>query len=223
MGLASGATTAAGLRVCGLLLVAALLAGGCSAERRYRTLSLFFDGVPDPNAPVEEVTGPEPESAEVAQARPAAEREIEPGTVHPPYAERLCEACHTFDVGGKTERVLSVQVRPGLSRSQDQRMLAEPVEQLCFECHDDKSPQKAPPGSYTHGPVAAGACVFCHNPHSSPNPAMLRAAPPRTLCLQCHQAEDLAANELHPPLEDLGDEDCTSCHNPHRSSSPYML
>ena len=34
-----------------LVAVSVMLIGGCSAERRYRVLSLFFDGVPDPNAP----------------------------------------------------------------------------------------------------------------------------------------------------------------------------
>lgn len=223
MGLAPGGAMVAGGRVLGLLLVGALLAGGCTAERRYRTLSFFFDGVPDPNAPVEEAAAPEPTAPQVALVRPEREPEVAPGTVHPPFAERLCDACHTFESESRSKNILSVPIGQGVTRAQDQRMLAEPVEQLCFECHDDMSPEKADPGTYTHGPVAAGACVFCHNPHSSPNASLLRAASPRLLCLKCHQAQDLAANELHPPLEDLGDEDCTSCHNPHRSSSRYLL
>ena len=31
------------------VMLAAVVAGGCSSEKRYRVLSFFFDGVPDPN------------------------------------------------------------------------------------------------------------------------------------------------------------------------------
>ena len=55
---------------------------GCTVTKEnYATLSLFFDGVPDPNA---KVAGGDPGDATLAAAV----------VVHKPFAEEKCEECH---------------------------------------------------------------------------------------------------------------------------------
>ena len=52
---------------------------------------------------------------------------------------------------------------------------------LCFSCHENNKTNRA----FVHGPVAAGDCNICHNPHSAPydNLAEEKGA---DLCLLCH-------------------------------------
>ena len=89
---------------------AAVVVFGCSPETRYRTLSFFFDGVPEPGGQT---------TAKAATGKRSGERVREAGSKpqyrsHGPYAAQLCEACHEQG-GGK---------------------LHLPVEELCLYCHD---------------------------------------------------------------------------------------
>jgi len=104
------------------------------------------------------------------------------------------------------------------------------VIELCLNCHDAFVSK----GS-THGPVAAGECTACHDPHSAAQPKLLRQAPPQ-LCFSCHNealkddqekwlpaTEPLFTNEkatLHPPF--AGGE-CDSCHAPHGAAQQRLL
>jgi predicted CXXCH cytochrome family protein len=68
-----------------VLLVLALVLGGCSSEKRYEVLSFFFDGVPDPNQPADTPGG------QRLVTRSAS------GTtffVHRPFMDGDCSACH---------------------------------------------------------------------------------------------------------------------------------
>jgi predicted CXXCH cytochrome family protein len=58
---------------------------GCTPTNRYKVLSFFFDGVPDPNAP--------PAGAvQVDQSgRPSVVRTV---VYHEPYQNSNCQACH---------------------------------------------------------------------------------------------------------------------------------
>ncbi|MDH5299293.1 MAG: hypothetical protein OEV91_09770 [Desulfobulbaceae bacterium] len=83
------------------------------------------------------------------------------------------------------------------------------------QCHADKG--KAP---HVHGPVGAGVCISCHNPHGSFAPMeMARTGP--DLCLVCHQAkqEEFKQPVIHPPVKD----GCTDCHDPHQSKMRFQL
>lgn len=74
--------------------------------------------------------------------------------------------------------------------------------------------------AYVHGPVGAGVCISCHNPHGSHNPlAMARTG--QELCLSCHQdkPEEFAGSVLHAPVKD----GCLDCHNPHESPLRFQL
>jgi len=82
------------LRCAAALLLLGTIVGwaGCGSPReRYRTLSFFFDGVPDPDAPkvvrTAAATGP------AVAAHPIISR-------HKPYVENKCDLCHRFECGG---------------------------------------------------------------------------------------------------------------------------
>ncbi len=82
-----------------------------------------------------------------------------------------------------------------------------PEPDLCYACHED----------YTyvyqnlHGPVDAGLCTQCHDPHSSKN-EKLTVLPGNELCLYCHDSFEDKTPDFHIEIED---ERCTECHNPH--------
>jgi hypothetical protein len=75
-----------------IVAILSMLAVGCSVRKNYKTLSFFFDGVPDPNAPVKAssasanaAAGPNDQTAPMKLYR------------HKPYAEGKCDQCHATD------------------------------------------------------------------------------------------------------------------------------
>ncbi len=193
-------------------LLAALAAGAlllaCSAERRYRTLSFFFDGVPDPNAPPPpEVYGPRFDPTQLTAEQRAAmlARRIEPPkiTTHRPVAEKRCEACHRIERSDSGPIAFS-----GVPE------LNAPPEELCFRCHSFG------PARIVHGPVARGLCLSCHLPHQSPHDHLLRQADQKSLCGACHSGETFVTEEAHRAY---GDRACSSCHDPHASDREALL
>jgi predicted CXXCH cytochrome family protein len=125
-----------------------------------------------------------------------------------------CTLCHPL-----ADPTQHTPIRPGKN-----------VAALCLECHE----AFAGKGSM-HGPVLAGECSACHNPHSTAEAKLLRQAQP-TLCWSCHDKEvedsqkiKLPATKplfedkeaiLHPPFADGG---CKDCHLPHASEQPRLL
>lgn len=90
--------------LCALLLAVVGLSG-CAPEGRYKVLSFFFDGVPNPEAVKKENALKKNEEAE--SMKPVTYR------MHGPYAARQCSGCHT----------------PGSN------VLILPKDKLCFRCH----------------------------------------------------------------------------------------
>jgi predicted CXXCH cytochrome family protein len=77
-------------------------------------------------------------------------------------------------------------------------------------------------GGSAHAPFLAGACAFCHDPHGSARPKLLRQEP-ALLCLSCHPAlrEQLArAPRLHDPVRAGA---CLQCHRQHAAPGPKLL
>jgi len=86
-----------------------ILFAGCSATTRHHVLSVFFDGVPDPNARRDQQAGePATSTAPQASKRPGLRE-------HGPYAARLCQACHK---AGATNALVAS------------------ADELCFRCHE---------------------------------------------------------------------------------------
>lgn len=105
------------------------------------------------------------------------------------------------------------------------------IKETCLRCHEAIAGKKN-----MHGPVDAGYCVLCHNPHASPYRAWLRK-PTWDLCTTCHA--DLrkglhvnarfATGKSHPmrkkhdPTKPGKKLNCASCHNPHGSDQEYLF
>jgi len=164
----------------------------CQPAVRYRTLSFFFDGVPDPNAP-QAPSHTQTREAALYHPEPRAtpDRPIPPPivSVHKPYAENQCQQCHDM-----SKRFVPMAVDPT----------------LCDKCHKEQRIREG----WDHGPVNLGTCIPCHSrpPHDSIWPHLL-AKPVPDLCLDCH-LEDVtrvAAYHLVPELPQ-----CTLCHDAHR-------
>ena len=179
-----------------LILTTALVGGlSCTAEKRHRTLTFFFNGVPPLGAPPEKKPGPEAPAAAASTAAPKASAFT--GSAHEPArSEAGCGNCHNRDASFA---------------------LLKPKEALCLTCHAERARQFP----YMHGPAAVGACAECHDPHRSPLPHLLRM-PPEKLCFQCHDRTPPGAK---PPrcVRPSDDARCTDCHNPHGGQGRYFL
>jgi predicted CXXCH cytochrome family protein len=167
-----------------IYLAFSLALGGCSSEKRYKVLSFFFDGVPDPNAPKltpEEQLALQEQGANGNVPKPA-------GFTHKPYADNQCNACHENARG---------------SFDDFQKLSSD----VCLKCHDKLRDQYP----VMHGPVAAAECNICHVPHESSIAHLLRDPAP-AVCVQCHQPELLSpvpVEHLDPQKSCL---DCHSGH-----------
>lgn len=119
---------------------------------------------------------------------------------HPPYAENNCFACHA---------------------SASAVMLTQDDSALCLRCHE-KIVDQYP---FMHGAVVGQACLWCHEPHESPNEHLLRQPAP-AVCLQCHGDELQRRNDANafiiPQHSDLS-KSCLTCHVGHGSNAPGML
>lgn len=116
---------------------------------------------------------------------------IEEYRYHAAYGEGGCRECHT--PGARWEM-------PGRQK------------ELCNSCHDRKDT-----ADHLHGPVAAGQCTFCHDPHGSSNPLFLKDLG-RNLCLNCHNQ---SSSEGHVSQDATND--CLGCHDPHGSEKRFFL
>ncbi len=70
-------------------IISAAVLCGCEARTRYRVLSIFFDGVPDPDKTTLMAEGNKNVGATAAADR--GEIKKQQYTEHGPYAARLCE------------------------------------------------------------------------------------------------------------------------------------
>jgi predicted CXXCH cytochrome family protein len=183
------------LGLVGCIVVVILAIGGCSSDARYRTLSFFFDGVPDPHAPAGSAAA-RGEKDEFAPNAP-----IVKVYVHKPYADGLadsskCSVCHVGSSGG-FENFTAVSAN------------------VCLNCHKNKLTQYP----VMHGPVVAVECTICHAAHESTIPGMLNYEAPK-VCVQCHDRDLLGPK---PPEHLLPDSKCLSCHVGHGGPKHKML
>ncbi|GAM08942.1 doubled CXXCH motif protein [Geobacter sp. OR-1] len=136
---------------------------------------------------------------------------------HEPVANYSCAYCHV-----KTDNP-----RHGTSRRDSA---------LCFECHSDKA-EEIKKNSFPHGPVTAGYCEICHDPHGSEFTGFMRR-PINEVCLSCHEKIGKEPHVLrntsqkgHPlsgkkdisPKRKGKELSCVSCHDPHGGVVRYFL
>ena len=175
-----------------LLLIVGFAHLGCSETTRYRVLSFFFDGVPSPE---ERAADEARADADADRKTPEDKREELPiVTSHAPYRDRECSKCH--------------------ADASMQADIFDPA--LCEKCHKQHFAVEAT--DWVHGPVAAGECGFCHEPHESQYPSLLKTSQ-SDLCLQCHSAETLTRT-YH---SDAKEQACSTCHDPHFAGNRLLL
>ncbi len=193
-----------------VLLIGCLLflIGGClkiDPLAKHKLLTSFFDGVPD-LPPIEELCKDNIEdlfNKYYEQRISAADRgdtgedpnkKTDTGSKHRPWSEKNCAGCHNFQAESK---------------------LRLPKNEICSLCHKNLIQ-----GKNVHGPVAVGACLACHDPHSSGYPSLLRMSL-ATICFKCHKEKRLAAG-MHDKITSRG-MFCVDCHNPHSGNLRYFL
>jgi predicted CXXCH cytochrome family protein len=190
-----------GLRVNNIKLITLMMIiilinlSGCSTTHRYKTLSFFFDGVPNPDKGIAiQSSDSLIRKDTTATAQNSLGKIIPQMYFHPPYKEKECSICHDQTRMGK---------------------YTKPQPELCYQCHDDFGTKF----KVLHGPVGGGQCVICHSPHQSMN-ANLLLRQGQAICLYCHNSEQVMAAEQH---QDIKDASCMDCHNPHGGDDKFIL
>jgi len=174
-------------------IIIIMLFFGCSMEQSHKTLTFFFDGVDKVYFFNDYLSNKDSLSKESVAKREALLKRNRPEQcVHQPYKEKRCDQCHTPD-----------------------KRLLMPMPGLCFRCHQNFIEKNA----VSHGPVASGNCLSCHNQHSSKYPKLL-IRQGQQLCLYCHNSSLVFANKVHRDIEDAS---CTLCHNPHGGKTRFMV
>lgn len=145
---------------------------GCSVEKNYKLLSFFFDGVPDPNAPM----------ATVGPLANLGLRQSPTYTIHKPFAEDACVECH-----GARFRMEP----PGLDvcmkchadvTTRHERMHGPVVAQACLWCHNPH--ESAYAALLKNEPRQV--CTQCHEPALLNVNRVPAHADARRSCLDCH-------------------------------------
>lgn len=171
-------------------VVALVLAwAGCTVtQENYDLLTFFFDGVPDPNAPM--LPGA---SLEDIRRSPTY-------SIHQPFAEDRCAECHErrFDLG-PADSGICLKCHEGVPTEQPRMhgpvaaaaclwchtahespyaaLMKGSARDVCMSCHDVNllSAEEVP----EHAPEAEQSCLDCHAAHGGTNRYFLHSPPSR--------------------------------------------
>ena len=175
-----------GLLVCCVLLGSCVLAGCGSPKQRHRFLSVFFDGVPDPDAP----------KAQTGNVRTSTAGKTV--YLHEPYAQQKCDACHQntqdifarakvrADVCGDCHPNVATQYPKmhgpvvtggcmmchGAHQSSQPHLLKQPTPKLCVQCHEAGT---LSPRTAAHTDPNSD-CLTCHSGHGGSDSNFLKLA-----------------------------------------------
>jgi len=177
-----------------LVAVVSLLFAACSVQNSFRTLSFFFDGVPNPDEANRSDGTDSLENTTADSLKLITQVSILDFVIHKPYLQKECATCHNQGQMGS------------LTQSQPK---------LCYQCHADFGEQY----SFEHGPTAGGYCIECHNPHRAKEKKLL-VQPKENLCFRCHNATLVSESLFHNFSEES---DCIVCHNPHGGDNQSLL
>lgn len=171
-----------------------ILLTACSTQEHFRTLSFFFDGVPDPEAQRQAAITDSLNAVSADSTSLLASRMTAEFVFHAPYREKECGSCHNQGQMGS---------------------LTEEEPDLCYLCHIDFREIN----NFQHGPASAGYCTECHNPHRSKEPKLLVNSG-HDLCSECHDSESLFLGVFHSRDDE---DECYSCHDPHGDDNRTFL
>ncbi len=176
-----------------------MLVMSCDEVERYRVLSFFFDGVPPL---VEERIISSDEVMDANSGLPLTEGVVQGKRVERAHGpSRSCKLCHQ-----RLDK--SKWATPQLTKR---------TPEICYDCHDNYAASAS--GLYVHGPVAVGACDFCHDPHTSSYDYLLIDSDPE-LCYRCHNQKSIESIPAHTTDMSSG---CRPCHEAHSSSKKKLL
>ena len=176
-----------------MIIIFVLLSMGCSVTKDRDTLTFFFDGVPELEAPDSLLQNPPKvnKTPDIRKDSTVVKTKI---YVHKVYNRKDCHKCHKFS-------------------SSENLTNQEPA--LCYQCHEDYENKY----KKVHGPVAAGYCSTCHEHHKSKYEHLLKI-PIRELCQHCHVPGDVVKNIAHKNTSETA---CVDCHNSHGGNTVNML
>ena len=133
-----------------IFFLTALLAG-CEPQARHQVLTFFFTGVPplDETGSVAEVKEPPPTTPTPAKILEKPALQIQkPLFSHPVWGAGTCNPCHessgTFSTPGITRTPATVFKTGGGMPGK----LTLPKNELCIQCHKDKSPKRSLRGEW---------------------------------------------------------------------------
>jgi predicted CXXCH cytochrome family protein len=168
---------------------------GCTSQTQRKWLTFFFDGVPgSQGASMSTRSGrPQVDTTNLPPVRmpPSAEAL---SVMHPPYAERKCDACHASNYSQR---------------------LKDEVTAICTGCHKLFLVK----AKYSHAPIEDGQCTLCHLPHQAKEKFLL-VKNVRELCFDCHEPEDVLKIKGCGASQDRN---CTACHDPHQENRRFLL
>jgi predicted CXXCH cytochrome family protein len=186
--------------ICVLIALGMALLSSCAESKRHQILSFIFDGVPPMPGSDVEALGPDDGDGRRRRRSEPVWFIHDPIINYAPSLDRPCERCHRE----QEQQSFSGEVH-----------LTAPSPQLCYECHEPPSTQ----AGWIHGPVAAGECVFCHEPHRSTQEHLLKKPLP-AMCYQCHDSQAISEIEGHAKSSFS---QCLDCHSGHASVVKYLL
>jgi predicted CXXCH cytochrome family protein len=124
--------------------------------------------------------------------------------VHKPVADKMCNQCHEEP---SSPNPLGVK-KPGY--------------ELCRGCHNAMINDTFGKNRIHWPVVSRKGCLNCHNPHASPEKALLSGSM-TVLCGKCH-ADTIERQERsqtkHVPVQEGN---CTICHSPHAADKVFLL
>ena len=167
--------------ILGIVLVV-FICNSCSKDLQYKTLTFFFDGVPDTA-----IAFIQKDSLKIKVDSGNVQNNglnvlLSDKTIHQPYKEHQCDACH--------QTGSLVMPQPG----------------LCYQCHEDFAAKF----TFLHGPVSGGYCTECHHPHQGERKLLKRKG--QELCFYCHEKEQVFANEVHAEIGETMCTECHNPH-----------
>ncbi|MCC7390417.1 MAG: hypothetical protein IT431_16815 [Phycisphaerales bacterium] len=155
---------------CAAIVLAFIVWAGCTVTpENYEVLSYFFDGVPDPNAPIGSPGVPLRQSPTYS--------------IHEPYADKKCVDCHgrRFQMSA-VEPAVCLQCHETITDAQP--LMHGPVAAVaCLWCH---TPHESPYAALLKGPDRE-VCGACHTPEMLGAAKTPEHEPDSAVsCLECH-------------------------------------
>lgn len=166
-------------------------------------------------------------------------------TLHGPYGDRDCGACHGKgqgvaaclscheDVAGRFAASTSHVGRGTYClschsphASDQEHMLRAGQRRVCLSCHEDTARRMARDSSEKRHPlVDEGKCSACHQPHGADGRFMIDGDG-LTTCRGCHERQKTFTHPVGPSVTDprsKGDVTCVTCHGLMGSKNEYVL